>query len=132
MISITTTNNNTGRPCRFRYERVHFFLPSALVDTRREKQIKKANANHTTQTPLPRAVHPIVSKNSTHLRRSKPKLISSHQIRKIQPLTSTVEPSLQNPQILGTSLPDMTSSTNSIHSNGVPSSISCQGVYYDS
>ena len=47
----TNNNTNTGRPCRFGYERVHFFLPSVLSDTRRETQIIKAYANHTILTP---------------------------------------------------------------------------------
>ena len=42
-------NNNKYR----RYERVYFFLPSFLGNTRREIQIIKAYANHTILTPRP-------------------------------------------------------------------------------
>ena len=35
---INNNNDNTGGLCRFWYERVYFFLPSALGDTRRETQ----------------------------------------------------------------------------------------------
>ena len=76
-------NNHTGRLCRFWYERVYFFLPLALGDTRRDTQFIKAYANYTMQTtPSPHTVHLVVSKISTYLCRSWPKLIWSHQIRK--------------------------------------------------
>ena len=45
------SNTNSGRLFRFGYERVYFFLPSVLGDTRKEKQIIKAYANHTMLTP---------------------------------------------------------------------------------
>ena len=46
--------------------------------------------------PSPRTAHLVMSKISTHLYRSRPKLIWSHKIRKIQPLTSTVEPQVKS------------------------------------
>ena len=126
--------NNIGGLCRFLYERLYLFLSSALGDTRREIQIIEAYANPTMLTPPPRAVHLVVSQISTHLCRSKPKLIWSDQIRKTQLPASTVVPQLclfQNPKILRPSLPCVTSSTHSIHSNYESDPISCQGVYYD-
>ena len=36
---------------RFRFERVYFFLPSALGDTWRETQILRVYVNHTMLTP---------------------------------------------------------------------------------
>ena len=91
------------------------FQPSVIGDTRRETQIIKAYANHTMLTTTPRKVHLVVSKISTHLCRSRPKLICFDYIRKGQ------HSSFQNDQIFRTSLPGMTSSPpHTIHSNGRP------------
>ena len=44
-------NNNISRLFRFWYERVYFFLPSVLGDTRKETQFIKAYAHHTMLAP---------------------------------------------------------------------------------
>ena len=69
-------NNNTSGLFRFWYERVYFFLPSALGDTRRETQFIRAYANYTILT-TPRMVHLAPSKISTHFCLLRPKLIWS-------------------------------------------------------
>ena len=74
-INNNNNNNNTGGLCRSCYE-----MPSALGDTRRENMLISP----------PRAVHLVVCKISTHLCRSRPKLIWLDQILKIQLLLSTV------------------------------------------
>ena len=73
--------------CRFWYERVYFFLPSTLDNTRGETQI--ILCWHPS-----RAANLVVSKVSTHLCRSKPKLILSDQIRKTQLFPKTAVPPL--------------------------------------
>ena len=80
-----------------------------------------------------RTTHLVVSKISTHLCRTKPKLIWSDQIKffSSDQMRKPRLPSFQNLKILGTSLPDMTSATHTIHSNCASSSIFCLGVYYD-
>ena len=54
----------------------------------------KAYANHTILTPLPHTANLGVTKISTYICRSRPKLICFNQIRKTQPRASTVEPQL--------------------------------------
>ena len=44
-------NNNTDELYRFWYERVYFFLPSALGETRREIQLIRTYATYTMLTP---------------------------------------------------------------------------------
>ena len=124
-------NNKTGGHCRYWYEQVYFFPPSALGDMRSKTQFIRACANHTLLT-LPYARHILWclrsqliftdrDSNRSNLIRSKK---SNHVLR-----WSNLNSSLfQNAQILRPSLPDVTSST---HSNCVSSHISCLGVYYD-
>ena len=74
---------------------------------RREIQIIKGYAIHTMLTPSThiRTVHLVVFMISTHLCRSKPKLICFDEIQQTQSRASTVEPQLAvffNPQILRT------------------------------
>ena len=77
--------------------RTSLFLSSVLGDARRETQIIKAYANHAILTPPhthphARTAHLAMSKISTHLYRSRPKLISFDQIRKTQRSALTVWP----------------------------------------
>ena len=92
-----------------------------------ETQTIKAYANHTMLTPPPpltRSVLLVVSKISTHLCRSRPKLIYTDLIRKTQPRASTVELQLTSLfkilKFSGPYLPGMTSTTHPIHSNVRP------------
>ena len=77
-------NNNTSGVYLFWYERVYFFLPSALPWWYQERDTNhKGYAKHTMLiAPSPREAHLVVSKISTHLYQSRPKLIWSDQIRK--------------------------------------------------
>ena len=103
-------NNNNGGICPFWGERVYLLLTSLFGDTRTETYFIKT---YTMLTPL------VVSKVATHLCQSRSKLIWSHQIRKTQPLASTVEVNYRlyrNPQNLWPYLPGMTSPKHSIHS----------------
>ena len=69
--------------------RTGFFL-SICSPWRHEERNTNHNANHTMLTPPQRAVHLVMFKISTHLCRSRPKLIWSYQIRKTQMLPSTL------------------------------------------
>ena len=120
--------------CHFWYEWVYFFPPSALGNTRRERH----NSQGPTLTilcwhPPPWTAHLVVSKISTHLCQSRPKLISSDQIPKLNCSRqwSNLNSPFQNPKILRIISSGHDFIHHSIHSNGVSSSISCQGVYYD-
>ena len=73
-------HNNTGRLWRFWYERVYFFQPSALGDMRRVTQFIRANANHIMLTPSSCAAYLVMSKISTHLYWSRPRLIWSQKL----------------------------------------------------
>ena len=91
-------NNNTVEHCRFGYERIYFFLSSALGDTKKEVQFIRTNANH-----------PMLTSPHTHARRTmwclRSQFISAYRdpnrydlIRagKNQPPNSTVEPQLKS------------------------------------
>ena len=104
-----------------RYERVYFFLLSVLGDTRRKTQILKVYANHTMLTPHAQRILWCLRSLFISVVRDPnwSVLIRSEKLH-----DSTVE----NPTKLlfkilkfsGPSLPGMTSSTHSIHSNGRP------------
>ena len=54
MISMTIVIqyiNKQGRFCRFRYERIYWFLTSVHGDTKKETQFLKVFANHDMLTP---------------------------------------------------------------------------------
>ena len=105
---------------------VYFFLPSVLGDTRRETQ----NSYGHRLTPH-HALRILWWLSSQLISASQDPNWSDPNTQLYIP---TVEPKLtsfQNLKILRQSLPGMTSSTNSIHSNNMSSPISCLGVYYD-
>ena len=134
VINNNNNNNITGGLCHFWYERVYFFLPSVLSNARRETQIIRAYGNHTMLTsPAQRSAHLLVSKISTDLCQSEPKLIWSdpkNSTTRFDGRTSApVFFKIQ--KFSGPSLTGVTSSTHPIHSNGTSSPISCLGVYYD-
>ena len=132
---LNNINDHTGRVSRFGYERVYFFLPSALRDTRRETHFIKAYYNYTTLTPTPTsAAHLVVSKIWTDLYRSKPIFVWSNQIRKTQLRILKVEYQfthfskfLKSQGIF--SWHDIPHLLNSLQR--ASSSISCLRVYYD-
>ena len=115
--------------CRW-YERVYLFLPSVLVDTRREAQFIKAYVNYTILPPPQRTAHLVMSKISTLLVEIQTVLLWSDPKNPTtrfngRTLTDRLFKILK---FSGLSLPGRTSTTHSIHSN---SPISCLGVYYD-
>ena len=118
------TNNRSGL-CHSWYERVYFFLSLDLINTRRETKIIWDNTNHTMLTPPTIRGASCRVKDLNSFCWSRPKLISSGQIRKIQPPASTVEPQLssfQNPKILRT----ISSGYDVIHTlNGTSCPIDC-------
>ena len=67
MISITSSNTNTGGLFRFRYERVYQFLALVHGDTRRETQFLKTYANHTMLTQPQHTAHLVMFKISNNL-----------------------------------------------------------------
>ena len=106
----------------FRIRTGLYLFVSALGETRRDTQFIKAYVNHTKRDPPPHTPHLAVSKISTYLCRSRTKTIWSDHIRK----NPTAIFNGRNPTELsfskilkfsGPSLPGMTSTTHSIHSN---------------
>ena len=113
---------------RFSYERVYFFLPSALVDTKKETQFIWAYANHTMLTPSYASCGVVISAGRDP---NGSDLIRSEKLNCLLPPSYLNSRLFKIPKILRSSLPGVTSSTHSIHSICASSPIWCLGAYYN-